>query len=317
MPPELKNLPRKDDRLIRATMKGVRTNAEVFVIDELEKVEERIDTVESEVKEKTEALEVKIEETKKELIESIPDLEKVLESVRGTQGIQGEKGDAPTEEELIALIDPLIPAPVVGPQGVPGKDSVVPGPKGEKGDPGKDAINGIDGKDADPKAVLELVEQRIPELAEKFRDGLELLQGKERLSIKAIDGFDEWEKAIKETTTQGRARAGWGAHPLLIQDSGSVVDKVARIINFGSNLTVTRSADGIVTVTGSAGGGLTELTATGTINGVNADFTFTEQPDYIFSDGVKYKVNAGWSWNGGTLTATMSIPPSFSIWGET
>lgn len=64
-----------------------------------------------------------------------------------------------------------------------------------------------------------------------------------------------------------------------------------------------------------AGGGLTELPATGTINGVNTQFTFTELPTYIVSDGLWYKENGGWTWNAGTLTATMSVPPSFSIWG--
>jgi hypothetical protein len=60
---------------------------------------------------------------------------------------------------------------------------------------------------------------------------------------------------------------------------------------------------------------LNELTATGTVNGVNTQFTFTEEPTYIVSDGLWYKENAGWTWSAGTLTATMSIPPSFSIWG--
>lgn len=60
--------------------------------------------------------------------------------------------------------------------------------------------------------------------------------------------------------------------------------------------------------------GVTELEATGTIDGSNTTFTFIEKPDYIYSDGVKYKENAGWTWD--TLTATLSVPPQFSIWGE-
>lgn len=68
------------------------------------------------------------------------------------------------------------------------------------------------------------------------------------------------------------------------------------------------------------GGGFTELPATGIVNGVNADFTFTEQPSYIIADGVWYKptsVNGVtyWTWNGGTLTATLISPPAFDIWG--
>ena len=65
-----------------------------------------------------------------------------------------------------------------------------------------------------------------------------------------------------------------------------------------------------------------ELTATGAVNGINTDFTFTQLPTYIVSDGAWYKQldnNAGvnWSWNAGTLTATMTIPPSSSIYGFT
>lgn len=67
----------------------------------------------------------------------------------------------------------------------------------------------------------------------------------------------------------------------------------------------------------SGGGGFSELTATGTVNGTNADFAFTEKPDYIISDHAWYKENAGWSWNSGTLTATLSIPPESAIWGIT
>ena len=70
----------------------------------------------------------------------------------------------------------------------------------------------------------------------------------------------------------------------------------------------------------SGGGGFTELPATGAVNGTNAAFTFTQEPTYIVSDGVWYKLldnnsNVNWSWNAGTLTATMTIPPSSAIWG--
>lgn len=63
-----------------------------------------------------------------------------------------------------------------------------------------------------------------------------------------------------------------------------------------------------------------EMTATGVVNGVNTQFTFTSEPAYIISDGVFYKKtdNNGvvqWSWNSILLQATMTIPPQSSIWG--
>ncbi len=64
---------------------------------------------------------------------------------------------------------------------------------------------------------------------------------------------------------------------------------------------------------GTSGGGFTLLPATGTIDGVNADFTFTEQPTYIVQDGAWYTVNKGWTWSG--FTATMTIPPNDNIYG--
>lgn len=61
------------------------------------------------------------------------------------------------------------------------------------------------------------------------------------------------------------------------------------------------------------GAGFTLLPATGTINGVNTTFTFTQQPTYIVSDHLWYRVNIGWTW--AVLTATMSVPPQDDIWG--
>ena len=72
--------------------------------------------------------------------------------------------------------------------------------------------------------------------------------------------------------------------------------------------------------TGAGGGGLTQLAATGTVNGVNAAFTFTQEPTYIISDGAWYPPvdslgTTNWTWNGGTLTATTTIPPVTFIGG--
>lgn len=57
------------------------------------------------------------------------------------------------------------------------------------------------------------------------------------------------------------------------------------------------------------------LVATGTVDGSNTSFTFLEKPTYIVSDGAWYRENVGWSWNAGTLTATMFIAPNNDIWG--
>lgn len=64
---------------------------------------------------------------------------------------------------------------------------------------------------------------------------------------------------------------------------------------------------------GSSSGGFTQLTATGTVDGSNTAFTFTQKPTYIVSDGTWYIENAGWTWNASTLTATMSVAPQTGI----
>lgn len=63
----------------------------------------------------------------------------------------------------------------------------------------------------------------------------------------------------------------------------------------------------------SGNAGLTLLSATGTVNGTNADFTFTSKPTYIVADGAWYVENTGWTWSGNT--ATMTVPPQAAIWG--
>ena len=85
----------------------------------------------------------------------------------------------------------------------------------------------------------------------------------------------------------------------------------------GTNINLTYSAssgrnDILIDGTG-GGGGFTKLTATGTVNGTNTAFTFTQEPLYIISDGAWYQKNKGWTWSD--PTATMSVPPNDDIYG--
>lgn len=71
---------------------------------------------------------------------------------------------------------------------------------------------------------------------------------------------------------------------------------------------------------GGGSSGITVLVATGAVNGTNAAFTFTKEPSYIVSDHGWYApINSNgttnWTWNAGTLTATMTIPPTEDIFG--
>ena len=63
--------------------------------------------------------------------------------------------------------------------------------------------------------------------------------------------------------------------------------------------------------------GFTKLTPTGTVNGLNATFVFTQAPTYIVSDHATYQATNSTgttNWTG-TTTVTMTIPPTEDIFG--
>lgn len=84
------------------------------------------------------------------------------------------------------------------------------------------------------------------------------------------------------------------------------------IVIFGGNQFTSQEVIQLLALIGSPSLGF--LSATGSVNSLNAAFTFTQKPSYVVSDGAWYRVNNGWTWNAGTLTATMSIPPQSDIW---
>lgn len=237
----------------------------------------------------------------------MPDLNKVLASVRGTPGIDGVNGMDGADSD------------VEGPQGEPGRDGI-DGKPGKDGKSGKDGVRGpqgepglqgTDGKDGSPDTPIEV------------RDKLESLVEDERLDISAVQGFEEIVKDLRSSNKKITI-PGWGAHPLkLLNSTGTVVDKVARVIKFSTNLTATRGADGVVTVTASGGSGFTTLTAAETPNSNIKVFTFAAaavQPSFIIADGVWMQATdqgsvINWTWNSGTKKATFTIPPTSGILG--
>lgn len=70
---------------------------------------------------------------------------------------------------------------------------------------------------------------------------------------------------------------------------------------------------------GGSSAGFTELAITsGSIDGLNQDFGFDQEPSYIVSDGTWLKALDGlggtnWSWSAGV--ATLTSPPSHTIYG--
>tara|TARA_R110000851_G_scaffold92422_3_gene201691 strand:+ start:82 stop:1281 length:1200 start_codon:yes stop_codon:yes gene_type:complete len=139
----------------------------------------------------------KIKQTTKDLISKIESIELK----------HGKDGTTPTNDELLALITPLIPKPVRGDDGeTPTTEhllelinSLIPEVK-----------NGKDGKDyiitsEDLSEIARLVDVEVPEVEkmtpEEVRDLLETLEGEERLDISSIKGLDEKLKSISTVKT--------------------------------------------------------------------------------------------------------------------
>jgi hypothetical protein len=186
-------------------------------------------------------------------------------------------------------------------QGMPGKDSVVPGPKGDKGDPGKDSKvpgprglpgpagkdstvpgpKGDPGKDAEPPKIVDLVKAVIAEIKK----------------TKALDISN-------------------------IRNTESIISTVSKV-NSGSfmfNGTRYKIEELMHGGGGSGGGSFTILTATGDVNESNKVFGFSTKPSLVISDGISYteKDNAGnqqWTWDTVAFKVTLVTPsaPTTSI----
>lgn len=213
-------------------------------------------------------------EIEEKLDSQMPDLNKVLESVRGQKGEVGAKGDKGDKGDR-------------GEKGDNGKD----GRDGREGKDGKDGRNGIDGVDGE--------------------DGKDGKDGEMGIIDTATIAYleEQINSAKNEIAGVRQGRAGWGAHPLVVKDGNTVIDKVTRVINFANNLSATRSADGVVTVNATAGGGgVTVETPVGSVNASNATFTVSDVPQWVVADGITYFDGAGYSY--GALSITMDVAPS-------
>lgn len=147
------------------------------------------------------------------------------------------------------------------------------------------------GKDADEEAmcervmegvqapIVEKIAQSLPELGAAIRDGLELLQGDERLEISAIRGLRKLLKRLDQKISQ----SGGGGF-----NYGAVA------IHF-----------------------IDKETPTGTVNGVNAEFTITNIPSpasslSVFINGLLMSLTEDYTFSGRTITF-LTPPPTGSI----
>lgn len=187
----------------------------------------------------------------------------------------------------------------------------------------KQAKNGTPGKHADPEMVAALVLPRVlqalpPDIEETPDELVGKINSADVLIAKdSVEGLADLEKAVNEKTGN-TTRVGWGAHPLVVQGLGVVIDKNTRVIDFeGSGVSsVVRSKDGVVTVTlsGGSGGSAFQRPLSGALTGTN---TWTTAPNVLVIDGVprqKVQTDGTVMWTGTLTTVLTNAPlPTFDI----
>jgi len=215
--------------------------------------------------------------------------EKGLKGDKGDKGDDGKDGYVFSREEILGIVKPIIPK-------IKETKTVI--------------------TDSHIDQITEKVSKKIkfpsPTIVKNELDIENLLslldkapKGK-KLRIDFIEGLEQTIQSLSSQITSKGYLHGGG---------------ISKLVE-GANVTITDNGNGSFTIT-SAGGSFTELAATETPNGMLKVFTFptaSAKPSFIISDGVWLQATSkagdvNWTWNAGTLKATMAIPPSSDIIG--
>lgn len=251
----------------------------------------------------------------RKMVENKPQLSPIQTAQMLMKGDQGEKGDMPSEEDLLKVIKPLIPdfdtilqiiKPVKGEDYFDGD----PGEKGEKGDPGRD------GKDADNKKIVSELYRLLPKAEEIASKVKVQTVDKQEITNKIISYLEKKQLTVADVIKELKKNQHLEPKnikglPINMNDMrwhGGGLSTVAH----DDTLTGTGTASSPLSVVG--GGALTFLDATGTVDDSNTQFSFTEEPGAIVMNGSTYREGSTvggtvvWTWDAGTLTATMFAP---------
>lgn len=123
------------------------------------------------------------------------------------------------------------------------------------------------GKDADETVIAEKVtstlEKNLPSFGEAFRDGLELLQGDDRLNITAIKGIEDYEEVSKLAKASQFLNRGGNGKGLLSQQNDVTITNPTNNQVLKYNSTTSKWENG------TGGGGSSPLTTKGDLYGYN------------------------------------------------
>ena len=89
---------------------------------------------------------------------------------------------------------------------------------------------------------------------------------------------------------------------IAIVDTSAETTKKQTKQNFLKEITATLGTFGVITTESS-------------IDGNNLDFVFESKPTVLVVDGATYRETKGWTWNAETLTATISVPAQYDVYG--
>jgi hypothetical protein len=248
-------------------------------------------------------------ELEQKLDSEIPGMKDVLLKIKG------DKGDSPTKEELLNLIQPLI----VIPEPIHGKDYVLT--EEDKEEIAKSITVPVVEKVIEKTEIIKeqplffnKIEKEIikedKETPEQIRDKLETLENENRLDAKAIKGLDDVGILKKNLEIIDSRTRNIGGGNVEVYSNGNKIGTGTGINFIGSGIQ-SISHDGhrvTVNISGGSGTGFTKETPTGDVNSVNQVFTVTNEPNYVVSDGATYFDGAGYTYS--SLTITMDSPPS-------
>lgn len=274
----------KQKRKLLATADIVE-KGDVAVLEKILEYEDERDEIKEEIASIVEEAISKINEA----ISSIENGKDGRDGVDGRDGRDGRDGKDADENKIISK--------VLGSINVPDKDELK-----------YEILSEIElpenGKDADEEEIVKKIENNIPALGERIRDSLELLEGENRLDAKAIKNLPQ----MTQTVIREQMNVGGFETPIIA----------------GSNITVTKNAQGKYVIAGTASGGGhtiqdegTPLTQRTNLNFVGAGVTVTDDSGndatvvtISTSAGAGYQAVTSGSVNGSNTVFTWATAPN-------
>lgn len=234
--------------------------------------------------------------------------------------LKGDKGDAPTKEELVKILKPFIPAP-------------------EKGDAGKDyVLTAKDKKDIAASIKIPVIEKVIEKTTVNqpiiTHETKEVAVGDEPDVI--VEKINESKKIIDAERVRGLTNvihqletigsnpqgkeAGGGGNVVRYLSNGVVISAYVTEINFSSNITPVYDGNGRITLTATGGGSTTySETPTGLINGSNKVYTVLHNITTVINFAIngQYIHPADYSVTTNTITFVTALDATLSGLGFT